>query len=151
MNPVLLKPTGDAGSQLIVNGKPVCNVTAKGYYEEKCELRKDAQDAFDRLAERYEMIILEGAGSPAEINLQDKDFVNMAMAEHANAKTILVADINPGGVFASIYGTVKLIPARQRKYLSGIIINKNHYIQINQVTESTSGSVVVFGHYEQVS
>jgi cobyric acid synthase CobQ/L-threonine-O-3-phosphate decarboxylase len=124
MNPVLLKPTGDSGSQLILNGKPLCNVTARSYYEEKCELRKDAQAAYDRLAARFDMIIIEGAGSPAEINLQKEDFVNMAMAEYANAKTILVADINPGGVFASIYGTVKLIPQRYRKYLCGVIINK---------------------------
>jgi cobyric acid synthase CobQ/L-threonine-O-3-phosphate decarboxylase len=124
MNPVLLKPTGDTGSQLILNGKPVCNVTARSYYEEKSEIRKDAQAAYNRLAERFEMIIIEGAGSPAEINLQNEDFVNMAMAEYADAATILVADINPGGVFASIYGTVKLIPQQHRKYLSGIIINK---------------------------
>ncbi|MEI6422250.1 MAG: cobyric acid synthase, partial [Lentisphaerota bacterium] len=124
MNPVLLKPTGDAGSQLIVNGKAVCNVTAKSYYAEKCELRNDAFKAFDRLAAKYELIILEGAGSPAEINLQDKDFVNMAMAEYARAKTILVADIDKGGVFASIYGTIMLIPPKQRKLITGVVINK---------------------------
>ncbi len=124
MNPVLLKPTGDAGSQLIVNGKATGNVTARSYYEEKCGLRNDAFKAFDRLAAKYDMIILEGAGSPAEINLQDKDFVNMAMAEHAKAKTILVADIDKGGVFASILGTVMLIPPKQRKYLAGVVINK---------------------------
>ncbi|MFZ2654550.1 MAG: cobyric acid synthase [Victivallales bacterium] len=124
MNPVLLKPTGDAGSQLIVNGKATCNVTAKSYYEEKCELRKDAFKAFDRLAAKYDLIILEGAGSPAEINLQDKDFVNMAMAEHAKAKTILVADIDKGGVFASIYGTIMLIPPAQRQLIAGVVINK---------------------------
>ncbi|OGV59685.1 MAG: cobyric acid synthase CobQ [Lentisphaerae bacterium GWF2_50_93] len=124
MNPVLLKPTGDAGSQLIVNGKATCNVTAKSYYEEKCELRKDAFKAFDRLAAKFDLIILEGAGSPAEINLQDKDFVNMAMAEHAKAKTILVADIDKGGVFASIYGTIMLIPPAQRKFIAGVVINK---------------------------
>jgi L-threonine-O-3-phosphate decarboxylase len=124
MNPVLLKPTGDAGSQLIVNGKATCNVTAKSYYAEKCELRNDAFKAFDRLAAKYGLIILEGAGSPAEINLQDKDFVNMAMAEHAKAKTILVADIDKGGVFASIYGTIALIPPKQRKLIAGVVINK---------------------------
>jgi adenosylcobyric acid synthase len=124
MNPVLLKPTGDAGSQLIVNGKATCNVTAKSYYAEKCELRNDAFKAFDRLAAKYDLIILEGAGSPAEINLQDKDFVNMAMAEHAKAKTILVADIDKGGVFASIYGTIALIPPKQRKLIAGVVINK---------------------------
>ncbi len=124
MNPVLLKPTGDAGSQLIVNGKATCNVTAKSYYAEKCGLRNDAFKAFDRLSAKYDLIILEGAGSPAEINLQDKDFVNMAMAEHAKAKTILVADIDKGGVFASIYGTIALIPPKQRKLITGVVINK---------------------------
>ena len=124
MNPVLLKPTGESGSQLIINGKAICNVTARSYYEEKCEIRKDAQAAYDRLAAQYDMIIIEGAGSPAEINLQKQDFVNMAMAEYANAQTILVADINPGGVFAAIYGTLKLIPHYHRKFLRGIIINK---------------------------
>ncbi|MFA6568584.1 MAG: cobyric acid synthase, partial [Victivallales bacterium] len=124
MNPVLLKPTGDAGSQLIVNGKATCNVTAKSYYAEKCGLRNDAFKAFDRLSAKYDLIILEGAGSPAEINLQDKDFVNMAMAEHAKAKTILVADIDKGGVFASIYGTIALIPPKQRKLIAGVVINK---------------------------
>jgi len=124
MNPVLLKPTGDAGSQLILNGKVVGNFGAREYYEEKSEIREDAHKAFDRLFEKYELIILEGAGSPAEINLMDDDFVNMSMAEYANAKTILVADINPGGVFASIYGTIKLIPEKYRKLICGIIINK---------------------------
>lgn len=124
MNPVLLKPTGDAGSQLIVNGRPVCNVNSREYYDEKCDVRRKALDAYDRLAAKYNLIIIEGAGSPAEINLQDKDFVNMAMAEYAGAKTILVADIDPGGVFASIYGTVKLIPSRYRKLICGVIINK---------------------------
>ncbi|HBC87950.1 MAG TPA: hypothetical protein DCZ94_13440 [Lentisphaeria bacterium] len=124
MNPVLLKPTGEAGSQLIVNGKAVGNVTARSYYEEKCGLRNDAFKAFDRLAAKCDLIIIEGAGSPAEINLQDKDFVNMAMAEHAKAKTILVADIDKGGVFASIYGTIMLIPPKQRKLIAGVVINK---------------------------
>ena len=124
MNPVLLKPTGDTGSQLIVNGQPVGNFSARNYYEEKSNVRFDAFDAFDRLQERFDLVVLEGAGSPAEINLQDNDFVNMAMADYANATTILVADIDPGGVFASIYGTIKLVPAKYRSLIKGVVINK---------------------------
>lgn len=124
MNPVLLKPTGDAGSQLIVNGKVVGNFGAREYYEKKGHIREDAHAAYDRLADRCDLIVLEGAGSPAEINLMKEDFVNMSMAEYANARTILVADINPGGVFASIYGTIKLLPEKYRKLFCGIIINK---------------------------
>lgn len=124
MNPVLLKPTGDAGSQLIVNGKVVGNFGARDYYEKKSNVREDAHAAFDRLSAQYDLIVLEGAGSPAEINLMKEDFVNMAMAEYAKARTILVADINPGGVFASIFGTIKLLPEKYRKLIDGIIINK---------------------------
>lgn len=124
MNPVLLKPTGENGSQVIVNGKPRCSATAREYYGAKREFRDEARAVFDRLSDRYELIVLEGAGSPAEINLQDDDFVNTAMAEYADAACVLVADINPGGVFASIYGTVRLIPERHRHLLKGIIINK---------------------------
>ncbi|NOY74812.1 MAG: cobyric acid synthase [Kiritimatiellaeota bacterium] len=124
MNPVLLKPGGDDGSQVVVNGKPMFDATAKEYYAAKREVRAAAFAAFDRLAEEYELIVLEGAGSPAEINLQDDDFVNTAMAERAGADCVLVADINPGGVFASIYGTVSLIPSRHRRLLKGIVINK---------------------------
>jgi len=124
MNPVLLKPTKDAASQLIVNGKVAGNFAARDYYEQKRCVREDAHAAFDRLSEQYDMIILEGAGSPTEINLMKEDFVNMSMAEYADARTILVADINPGGVFASIYGTIKLLPEKYRKLICGVIINK---------------------------
>ncbi|MCK5844724.1 MAG: cobyric acid synthase, partial [Victivallales bacterium] len=124
MNPVLLKPTGENGSQVIVNGKPRRSATAREYYGAKHEFRDEARAAFDRLSERYELIVLEGAGSPAEINLQKDDFVNTAIGEYADAACVLVADINPGGVFASIFGTVRLIPERHRHLLKGIIINK---------------------------
>lgn len=124
MNPILLKPTGNAGSQLIVNGQPEYNITPGNYYENTSHIRTEAYNAFDRLYSQYELIIIEGAGSPAEINLQDKDFINMPMAQHAGARTILVADIDPGGVFAAIYGTIKLIPSKYRRLICGVIINK---------------------------
>lgn len=124
MNPVLLKPTGEGLMQVIVDGKAIGNFRARDYYARKAELRKVAQAAYDRLAARYEMIILEGAGSPAEINLREEDFVNASMAEYAGAKCVLVADIDRGGVFASILGTVQLLEPRHRTLLSGILINK---------------------------
>lgn len=124
MNPVLLKPMGDAGSQVIVNGHPIGNFPAKEYYKMKQQMKKAAHSAFDRLSAKYEMIILEGAGSPTEINLMEEDFVNMAMAEYANADVLLVADIDRGGVFASIYGTIQLLPDKYRRLIKGIIINK---------------------------
>jgi cobyric acid synthase CobQ/L-threonine-O-3-phosphate decarboxylase len=124
MNPVLLKPTGEKGSQVIVDGRAIGNFTAREYYAMKDRMRTAAHAAYDRLAERAELVILEGAGSPAEINLQAEDFVNMDMAGYARAATVLVADIDRGGVFASILGTVHLIPSRYRSLLKGIIINK---------------------------
>ena len=124
MNPVLLKPLGEDGSQVIVNGKAIGNFKAREYYAMKKRVSGAAHEAYDRLAESYDLIILEGAGSPAEINLQEEDFVNMAMADYAKAATILVADIDRGGVFASILGTVNLIPDKYRHLLKGIVINK---------------------------
>ena len=124
MNPVLLKPEGNNRSQIILDGKVAFVSDAKGYYSKKREVREVAWRAFDRLAERFDAVILEGAGSPAEINLMREDFVNMAMAERAEARAILVADIDRGGVFASILGTVKLLPPRHRRLLGGIVINK---------------------------
>lgn len=124
MNPVLLKPTGEKGSQVIVDGQPIGNLTAGDYYAIKERMRKSAHAAYDRLARRYELIVLEGAGSPAEINLQAEDFVNMDMAAYAGADALLVADIDRGGVFASILGTVELLPAEHRHLIRGIVINK---------------------------
>lgn len=124
MNPVLLKPTNNHCSQVIVNGQAVGTMNARSYYDLKQSVRKAAHEAYDRLSARYDLIILEGAGSPAEINLLEEDFVNMAMADYAKARVILVADIDRGGVFASIYGTVHLLPPRFRRLFSGIIINK---------------------------
>ena len=124
MNPVLLKPQGDSSSQIIIDGKAVFTMNARTYYRNKQKIRERAFAAFDRLNEKYELIVMEGAGSPAEINLLKEDFVNMRMAEYADASAILVADIDRGGVFASIFGTVTLIPPPLRKLLKGIIINK---------------------------
>jgi cobyric acid synthase CobQ len=124
MNPALLKPVGEAGSQVIVNGKAIGNFPAGDYYAIKARIRSAALAAYDRLASKHDLIIIEGAGSPAEINMLEDDFVNMAMAEYASASVILVADIDRGGVFAGIYGTVSLLPEKHRRLFSGIIINK---------------------------
>lgn len=124
MNPVLLKPLGDSKSQIVVNGIPYCTCTAREYYAQKETFRIAAFQAYDRLSEKYDYIVIEGAGSPAEINLLEDDFVNLTMADYAEAQVILVADIDRGGVFASIYGTLALIPEPHRKRICGIIINK---------------------------
>ena len=124
MNPVLLKPLGDSRSQVIIDGQPFCNANAREYYTKKDFAGARARAAFDRLASRYDLIVLEGAGSPTEINLLENDFVNMRMAEHAQAPAILVADIDRGGVFASVFGTIKLLPPKWRRLIAGIVINK---------------------------
>lgn len=127
MNPLLLKPTGGHTSQVVLNGEPIGNRDAYTYFREgpgRDELRREVHAAFDRLACRYNPIVMEGAGSIAEINLMSTDLVNMSMAEYAGAKVILVADIDRGGVFASAYGSIMLQPERYRKLIKGIIVNK---------------------------
>ena len=126
MNPVLLKPQSDHSSQVVVLGRPVGNRSAYTYFrrEGRDELRQVACQAFDRLAACYNPIVMEGAGSIAEINLRDSDIVNLPMAIHAGADVILVADIDRGGVFASVYGTVQLLRPQERQRLKGILINK---------------------------
>ncbi len=124
MNPVLLKPCDEGRCQVIVNGKVFKTLSAVAYYEINDHVKKKAFEAYDRLANKYDIIVLEGAGSPTEINLLHRDFVNMAMADYAGADVILVADIDRGGVFASIYGTIRLLPEKWRKLFKGIIINK---------------------------
>ena len=109
MNPVLLKPTGDARSQVIVEGKPIGTMSAMEYERYKPRLRERIRQIYEDLERSVDVVVLEGAGSPAEINLKRGDIVNMAMAEMADAPVILIGDINPGGVFASLYGTVKLL------------------------------------------
>lgn len=124
MNPILLKPTSDMGSQVIVNGKAIGNRTAQQYWGNKKALRPMVAAAYESLAQEYDIIVIEGAGSPAEINLKQDDLVNMGMARLAHAPVLLVGDIDRGGVFASLYGTVKLLDAQEQAYIQGLIINK---------------------------
>ena len=124
MNPVLLKPTGDAKSQVILNGEVMKAMAAADYYKLKSQLKPHVQKAYDTLAQSHDIIVLEGAGSPAEINLKQDDFVNMGMAKMADAPVLLVGDIDRGGVFASLYGTVELLEPEERARIKGIIINK---------------------------
>jgi adenosylcobyric acid synthase len=124
MNPLLLKPAGGHVMQVVALGKPIGNFTGREYYDRKKEMRSLVRAAYDRLAARFEIIVLEGAGSPAEINLREEDLVNGSMAEYAGARCILVADIERGGVFASILGTISLLEERHRRLLAGVVINK---------------------------
>ena len=127
MNPLLLKPQSDHTSQVVLNGKPIGNKDAYDYWRKGAsdiDFRKEVCDAFDRLAQRYNPIVMEGAGSISEINLRDRDLVNMSMARHAKADVILVGDIDRGGVFASVYGSIALQTPVDRQLIKGIIINK---------------------------
>ena len=124
MNPILLKPTTDRKSQVIVNGKVYKNMDAREYFAYKHNLKKDIMEAYNRIRENFDICVLEGAGSPAEINLKEDDIVNTGMAEMADSPVLLVADIDRGGVFAAIYGTVMLLEENERKRIKGVIINK---------------------------
>jgi adenosylcobyric acid synthase len=124
MNPILLKPTSQMGSQVIVNGEVMGNMRAMDYYRRKPEFIPVVREAFSRLEEAYDVIVLEGAGSPAEINLRENDIVNMGMAKLADAPVLLVGDIDRGGVFASLYGTVELLEPEERARIKGLVINK---------------------------
>lgn len=124
MNPILLKPTSQVGSQVIVNGEVLGNMKAMDYYANKKKLIPEIEKAFNRLAEEYDIIVIEGAGSPAEINLKENDIVNMGMARIAKAPVLLAGDIDRGGVFAALYGTVKLLDEDEQKMIKGLIINK---------------------------
>ncbi len=124
MNPILLKPTSDVGSQVIVNGEVRATMRAADYFKYKTELIPDIKRAYDTLSDRYDIIVIEGAGSPAEINLKQNDIVNMGMAKIAGAPVLLVGDIDRGGVFAQLYGTAALLDADERARLKGFIINK---------------------------
>ena len=140
MNPLLLKPQSDHTSQVVLNGKPIGNKDAYDYWKPSpnpgspqgrgenegsgIDFRSEVHQAFDRLATRFNPIVMEGAGSIAEINLKDRDLVNMSMARHAKADVILVGDIDRGGVFASVYGSIALQSEEDRQLIKGIIINK---------------------------
>ena len=124
MNPILLKPTSNVGSQVIVNGEVLGNMKAMDYYANKKQLIPEIEKAFEKLSDEYDIIVIEGAGSPAEINLKENDIVNMGMARIAKAPVLLCGDIDRGGVFASLYGTVKLLEDEEQSMIKGLIINK---------------------------
>lgn len=126
MNPILLKPTSEKTSQVVLNGKPTGNLSAAEYFNgtNRDALFAEAMKSYHKLNQLYNPIVIEGAGSISEMNLWDRDITNMRVAEAVNAATILVADIDRGGVFASVYGTIKLLPSQHRKLIKGILINK---------------------------
>lgn len=124
MNPILLKPTNDTGSQVIVNGEVLGTMSARDYFKYKKKLIPDIMKAFQQLSEENDIIVIEGAGSPAEINLKSDDIVNMGMAKLANAPVLLVGDIDRGGVFAQLIGTVMLLEDDEKSMVKGLIINK---------------------------
>lgn len=124
MNPILLKPTNDVGSQVIVNGEVLGTMSARDYFKYKKKLVPEVMKAYDALGAEYDIIVIEGAGSPAEINLKTEDIVNMGMAKMAGAPVLLVGDIDRGGVFAQLYGTVELLEPDEREMVKGLIINK---------------------------
>ncbi|MEB6634078.1 cobyric acid synthase [Kluyvera cryocrescens] len=124
MNPILLKPTSDRKAQIVLMGEVATNMDAVSYHDYKPRLREQILEVYQSLAQEYDVLVLEGAGSPAEINLRDRDIVNMGMAEMAQCPVILVADIDRGGVFASIYGTLALLHDHERARVKGVVINK---------------------------
>ena len=150
MNPVLLKPTSDKSSQIVLHGKPVGNKTAKDYFlgNDKENLFIEAQKAFTSLSEKHNPIVLEGAGSISELNLKHRDIVNMRMAKFAKAAVYLIADIDKGGVFASVYGTIALLEPWERDLVKGIIINKfrgdiNLFVEGRKKIETLTGIPVI--------
>ena len=124
MNPILLKPSSDTGSQLIVNGEVRGEYRAADYFKMKKSLIPEVLAAYESLAAEYDVIVIEGAGSPAEINLKDDDIVNMGLAQMVDAPVLLVGDIDRGGVFAQLYGTVALLEEAERARIAGLVINK---------------------------
>lgn len=125
MNPILLKPTGHASSQVIVMGKPIGNLSAKEYHKGKSrDLFPIVTKALEQLKKDYELILIEGAGSPAEVNLKENDIVNMRVAKYLQAPVILIADIDRGGALASLVGTLELLDEEERNLVCGLVINK---------------------------
>lgn len=150
MNPILLKPTSEKSSQIVLNGKPIGDQTAKDYFlgNNKEKLFDAAKTAFSELEKRYHPIVMEGAGSISELNLKHRDIVNMRMAAYANACVYLVADIDKGGVFGSVYGTIALLEEWERKLVKGIIINKfrgdaSLFVEGSKKIESLTGLPVL--------
>ncbi|MEE8326361.1 MAG: cobyric acid synthase, partial [candidate division NC10 bacterium] len=125
MNPILLKPTNETDAQVIVLGRPTGTFSAVAYGAEQIPaLRRVVREAYERLAAEYEVVLIEGAGSPAEVNLRDRDLVNMAVADMADAPVLLVGDIDKGGVFAALVGTLELLEPAERDRVAGFVINK---------------------------
>lgn len=124
MNPVLIKPEADSRSQVILMGRPWSTLQARTYYEKKAILWEHVTAALDRLRAAYDLVIIEGAGSPAELNLKQNDIVNMAVARYAQAPTLLVGDIDRGGIFAQLLGTLWLLEPEERELICGLVINK---------------------------
>ncbi|WP_422132670.1 MULTISPECIES: cobyric acid synthase [unclassified Endozoicomonas] len=124
MNPVLLKPNSDTGAQVIVNGRSIGEMNAQTYHEFKPRLLECVLESWRRLAEQYRFVLVEGAGSPAEINLRDRDIANMGFAQAADCAVIIVADIDKGGVFAHLYGTLALLSESEQRRVAGFVINR---------------------------
>ncbi len=124
MNPVLLKPNSDTGAQVILQGKALTNMEATGYHDYKLVAMNTVMDSFERLQNEYESVMIEGAGSPAEINLRANDIANMGFAENADVPVIIVADIDRGGVFAHLYGTLELLSPSEQDRVIGFVINR---------------------------
>ena len=124
MNPILLKPTTNVGSQVIVHGVARGNMKARDYFAMKRSLIPEIMASYERLSGSHDIIVIEGAGSPAEINLKSDDIVNMGLAELVDAPVLLAGDIDRGGVFAQLYGTVALLEQEERQRVKGLIINK---------------------------
>lgn len=124
MNPVLIKPEADSRSQVILMGRPWSTLQARTYYEKKAILWEHVTAALDRLRAAYDLVIIEGAGSPAELNLKQNDIVNMAVARYAQAPTLLVGDIDRGGIFAQLLGTLWLLEPEERELICGLVVNK---------------------------
>jgi adenosylcobyric acid synthase len=150
MNPILLKPTSNQNAQVVLNGKPMGNQSAKEYFlgPGRDALFAEAMKAYQKLAGQYNPMVIEGAGSISEINLRDKDITNMRVALEVNAVVILVADIDRGGVFGSVYGTLKLLPPEERALVKGILINKfrgdiDLFTEGRQLMEELTGVPVV--------
>lgn len=124
MNPVLLKPNSDVGAQVIVHGKPIGNMQAKDYHAHKPRLLNEVMTSFNQLKQQFQAVIIEGAGSPAEINLRDRDIANMGFAETADCPVIIIADIDRGGVFAHLVGTYDLLSDSEKQRIKGFVINR---------------------------
>ena len=124
MNPILLKPTTDTGSQVIVNGRPIGNMSAREYFKRKKEFIPDIMKAYNELSAHSDIIVIEGAGSPVELNLKQDDIVNMGMAKLAESPVLLVGDIDRGGIFAQLIGTLNLLESDERNLVKGLVVNK---------------------------